>query len=116
MIWNNKKNFVSPFLIKQILKANCKYLVAGGENCEEWHDETDIININLYPNFQVPESEDVMTTWHDNEPLKEVIWFALNNTNFDYYDFNKFLLIQIDAKFSNDEIKKIVDEEWYWKQ
>ena len=70
MIWNNKKNFVSPFLIKQILKANCKYLVAGGENCEEWHDETDIININLYPNFQVPESEDVMTTWHDNEPLK----------------------------------------------
>ncbi len=116
MVWNNRENFVSPVLIEQLLKANCKYIVVGGKNCEKWHDYADEIHISLYSDFQVPDSEHVMTTWHDNEPLEEVIWFTLNNTNFDSYEFNKFLFIQIDTKFSQDEIQKIIDKQWYWKE
>lgn len=112
IIWNNREDFVSPTLIEKILKANCKYFVAGGKDCEKRHDYADEINISLYPNFNPPDSKDVMTTWHEKESLKEVIWFALNNTNFDNHDFKNYLLIQIDTNFPKEDILKIINDIW----
>lgn len=115
MLWNDRENFVSSELIEEILKKGCRYFVAGGIDCEKWHDYTDEIHFNFYPDFQIPDSEHVMTTWHDNETLEEVIRFALNLTYFDDYQFDKFLFILIDSKLSEAEVVSIIDKEWYIK-
>jgi hypothetical protein len=36
-----------------------------------------------------------MTTWHDNEAIQDVVWFALTNTNFDAHDFHDYLALMI---------------------
>lgn len=108
MIWNNKEDFVSPPLIQKVLQENCKYFLAGGKNSENWHHYADEIHISLYPDFSPPDWEHVMTTWHENETLEEVMWFALNNTNFDHHDFKNYVLIEIDTHFSQMEILKLI--------
>lgn len=102
MLWNNREDFVSPALIEQLLKQNCKYFVAGGENCEEWHDCADEVQID----------EHVVTTWHKGQSLEEVVYFALNSTDFGNYEFDRFLFVQVGKKFSMDELRGIIEKSW----
>jgi len=38
-----------------------------------------------------------MTTWHAGESERDVAFFFVNNTNFDDYDFKKFLIVTMGA-------------------
>jgi hypothetical protein len=67
---------LSPF-IQKLFTSGCAYLLAWGKGCEAFHDLADEELVGLSErneNFQ-----EVMTTWHENEPLSEVLWFALNS-------------------------------------
>ena len=108
IVWNNKENFVSKPLIESLLKENCKYFLVGGYNCQEWENQADMTRYYLNPDNN--EEEFVMTTSHQDEPLNEVIWFALNNTNFDYHDFKNFLIVQIGQKYSKEEILDFINK------
>ena len=108
IVWNNHEGFISTALIEKLLKMHCKYFLAGGYNSQEWENTVDQIYLSLYPDFNPPESEHVMTTSHPNESLEEVVRFALNNTNFDHHDFKHFLIIQIGSNYSKEEILKFI--------
>jgi hypothetical protein len=115
MIWNNKKKFISSPLIKQLVNSKCKYFVTGGLNCEKWHDLADklilkLIYNNVYPNPDVPDNEFVMTTWHKKQPLEKIIFHGLNCTDFGNHKFRDYLIIQIKAGFSKQDILKTIDD------
>ena len=109
VLWNNVKDSLSPEPITQLLNANCKYIVAGGHDSEKWHDLADHLFISRYPDYAPPDSEHVMTTWHQDEPLEEVLWFGLNNTDFDDYRFTDYLVLQIGECYSPEYIGKLID-------
>jgi hypothetical protein len=48
ILWNNRPGYVADPLIEQLLQAECKYFVFGGEECEQWHDTADIFHLNHY--------------------------------------------------------------------
>ncbi len=63
-------------LVQNLVASGCAYLAAWGAGCEALHDIADQKIAEL--------SEDnrhlleVMTTWHDKEPLSEALWDLLN--------------------------------------
>ena len=61
---------------RRLLNAGAVYVCAWGPGCERLHDMCDEEREAL----PEPSEAVVMTTWHDNEPLTEVLWFVLTTT------------------------------------
>jgi hypothetical protein len=59
-----------------IVKSGCLYVVAWGVDCEKWHDSVDWAVLEVFKNGDIPDDRFVMTTWHNNEPLSEALWFV----------------------------------------
>ena len=55
--------------------SGCLYMMAWGKDCESWHDSVDLAR-DQFGYGEIPDDKFIMTTWHDDEPLKEVVWFA----------------------------------------
>ncbi len=75
---------VSPIfdVATQLLANGLAYLCAWGPDCERLHDIFDeaILGRELDGNAS-PETSNgtVMTTWHSNESLKEVLWYFVHS-------------------------------------
>lgn len=82
-------------LSAQLVAMDCRYMLAWGTNASSWDDSVDMAFLHTDPNFDPPSDRLVMTTWHDNETIQDVVWFALTNTNFDAHDFHDYLALMI---------------------
>jgi hypothetical protein len=61
-----------------LVKSGCLYMMAWGNNCSSWDDSVDYANLEEFNYEEIPKDKFVMTTWHENEPLEEVLGFANN--------------------------------------
>ena len=59
-----------------LVSAGCLYLMVWGEDAEVWHDGVDQAHLKEFDFGDVPDDRFVMTTWHDNESLEDVMFFA----------------------------------------
>lgn len=59
-----------------LVESGCLYMMAWGIDCGSWDTSVDIANLEKYDFKEVPEESFVSTTWHDDEPLSEVFWYA----------------------------------------
>lgn len=59
-----------------LVQSGCLYAVTWGRDCEKWHDSVDGANLREFDYGDIPDDRFVMTTWHENEPLEEALWFA----------------------------------------
>lgn len=66
------QNTVSNWLVQ----SGCRYMLAWGKKCCEWDTSVDLANLRAFGFGEIPDDEFVMTTWHAEEPLQEVFWFA----------------------------------------
>lgn len=63
--------------VARLLAASgCRYLLAWGEDCQAWHDAVDDA-VDEATGYEEPSDEQrLISTWHDDEDLDEVFWFA----------------------------------------
>jgi len=59
-----------------LVDSGCLYMMAWGQNCSSWDDSVDCAQIEKFLPDEAPDEEFVMTTWHDDETLESVFWFA----------------------------------------
>lgn len=59
-----------------LVASGCLYMMAWGKNCGSWDDSVDFANLEVFDYKEIPRDKSVMTTWHENVPLKEVYQFA----------------------------------------
>ena len=59
-----------------LVDSGCLYMMAWGPNCSSWDDSVDFAQIQKFLPDEAPDEEFVMTTWHDDETLESVFWFA----------------------------------------
>lgn len=78
-----------------LVKAGCLYMCALGVDCSSWDDSVDVANLEMFNFGDLPDENHVMTTWHENETLDEVIDFAVNSARHDYINSNDLLLLHI---------------------
>ncbi len=51
-------------------------MMAWGHECSLWDDSVDIASLERFNFEAVPLDKSIMTTWHENETLDDVFWFA----------------------------------------
>ena len=59
-----------------LIDANCACFMAWGTDCEAWHDALDDQLLARHAFGAIPDERRILTTWHDGEPLDEVMWFC----------------------------------------
>lgn len=59
-----------------LVKNGCLYVLAWGIDCSAWDDSVDHASLEVFDFGEIPEKSLVMTTWHDDESLKDVFSFA----------------------------------------
>lgn len=59
-----------------LLKTSCLYLMAWGEQSTSWNDAVDMANLKAFNFAYIQDEKFIITTWHDNETLYDVFFFA----------------------------------------
>lgn len=62
----------------RLIQRGASYVCCWGPGCQRLHDCFD--EAELHPDADTLDGRLIMTTWHDAEPLEEMVWFALNST------------------------------------
>lgn len=78
-----------------LVSSGCRYMLAWGKGCSSWDDAVDEANLERFDYGDIPDEETVMTTWHEDEDLEEVFWFAKNRAKHPVLDLNDAVLIHI---------------------
>ena len=78
-----------------IYNIGSRYVVAWGQDCEDWHDSVDTANLDaFYPN-EVPDADHVMTTWHSDETRWQAFWFAGHRASHPLVELGETIILHI---------------------
>ena len=99
---------------KWLVTSGCLYMMAWGPACTTWDDSVDWAVRVIYPGDETPDEKFVMTTWHDDESLEEVFWFAQFNGSFNYNDVElvNALILDISDEHREDEMISLFDRSY----
>lgn len=78
---------------REIIHQGCRYAVCTGDQCSRWHDAIDLAFVDTNPDDITLDERFVMTSWHEKEPLEDVIFFFRYCTAFDYFTPQHFLVL-----------------------
>ncbi len=95
---------------KWLVDQGCLFMLAWGLECSSWDDSVDIANLEDFDYGDVPDDRFVMTTWHENEPLTDVIEFAVRSAWHDTQDLENFIFFHISDNCRQDEFTKLYAE------
>ncbi len=97
-----------------LIKTGCKYAVCAGHECSSWDDSIEIASMERYPNFEVPDDQHIMATWHENESVDDIVWFGLNLTNFDTHEFKHYLILFVGPQPGlRQEVEEAIQSGWF---
>jgi len=88
-----------------LVRSGCLYMMAWGNKCSSWDDSVDNANLEEYNFEEIPENKFVMTTWHEDEPLKEVFFFAKHNGFHSEVELENTLLLHVSNTNKEKEFK-----------
>lgn len=80
---------------RALILSGCRYAVCGGVGCSDWDNDVDLAWVMLDIEAKPAGLSHVTTSWHTDEPVEQVLWFALNCTDFDRYTFRDFRILVI---------------------
>jgi len=107
LLYSNQENVSDAEMMavaNWLLSSGCRYAVCAGIKCSEWHDAIDAADVIRDPAGQ----NVVMTSWHENESIQDIVWFWLNATNFDDVVFENYLALFIGDSKANSEIQSAI--------
>ena len=93
-------------LSEWLVRSGCLYMMAWGENCSSWDDSVDFANIDNFLPAEVPDDKFVITTWHENEPLEEVFWFAKNSAVHPTVRLDRTVLVHVSREEKGHNLLK----------
>ena len=94
-----------------LVAQGCRYAVCAGHQCSSWDDSIDFAYAE-HNDWQCNDENFVMTTWHDDESLEDIVFFFLCNTSFDYFYPEKSLVLVIgNAPDMLSEIKTEIEKQ-----
>jgi hypothetical protein len=60
---------------RSIVASGARYVAAWGHGCSSWDDSVDFAYLETDEDFQPPDQNLVMTTWHENQSAEEAFEF-----------------------------------------
>lgn len=86
-----------------LVKTGCLNMLAWGRECSSWDDSVDHANLEAFDYEDIPDEHFVMTTWHENQTLDEVIEFAKFSNKYDDPKLEKLLFLHIGSQDRHNE-------------
>ncbi len=95
-------------LITNALSCGARSVLCGGSYCSRLHDEFDLVLVEDETNGVVAYCDSragqfVVTTWHDDEPVDEILWQAACLDSHGHDDFESDTPQIMIALLANDE-------------
>jgi hypothetical protein len=78
-----------------LVESGCLYMMTWGEGCSSWNDAVNLANLGMYNFGEIPDDHLVITTCHENEPLKEVFWFAKHTAMHPCFALDNVVLLHL---------------------
>ena len=78
-----------------LVASGCRSMLAWGKECESWHDAVDDANLEAFDYEDIPPEQHVMTTWHADEDLDEVFWFARHRASHPAVRFSTAVILHV---------------------
>ena len=75
----------------EFVRQGCRYAVCRGSDCSSWDDSIDMVCV--MDEIEGRSGPFVMTTWHDDEPIEDVVEFFAVNTRFDDWAAQVFVVL-----------------------
>ena len=97
-------------LSRSLVDSGCLHAMAWGLDCSLWDDSVDYANIEKFGDGGIPDDQLVMTTWHTDDSLEDVVRFAKIDAIFSYTDEPLTKLLVLDLR---DESRAEVIEELF---
>jgi hypothetical protein len=92
-----------------LVQSGCLYLMAWGVDCSSWDDSVDWSNLEMFDFKDIPDEAFVMTTWHEDEPLRDTFWFAKNNASHPAGCFLSTVLVHVGPVERSQELLREFD-------
>lgn len=91
-----------------LVRTGCRFMMAWGVDCSLWDDSVDYANIMQFFPAEIPESQFVMTTWHDKDTLEDVFFYAKHNMHSSFNDvkYDSLVVLDLGQDDRSDEIKE----------
>ena len=90
--------------------SGCRFMMAWGRRCSAWHDCVDEANLERFDFSEIPDADFIMTTWHEDEPLKEVFWFAKIAAHHPTLELKNVVLLHISSIDRENEFLGLLRE------
>lgn len=87
-----------------IARSSCLYVMAWGRACSSWDDSVDMANIEAFDFADVPDDKFIITTWHTDDTVQEVFWFAKRNALHPTVELESTVLLHIAADERKGEL------------
>jgi|GEM_PF-2229936 len=81
-------------IISDIVNSSCRYALTFGHGCELWHD---VFDETIVGDGTEEPSRFIMTTWHDAEPIEDVVDFLCLNTSYDDFESERLAIVFVGA-------------------
>ena len=78
-----------------LVQSGCLYMMAWGYEPSSWDDSVDAATLEAHGWNGVPVKDKVWTTWHEDEDLSKVFWFAKNIAAHDHARLEDTLIVHI---------------------
>ena len=97
----------------EIVRQGCRFAVCTGHDCSRWDDAIDYAFLATSPDFSPPDERLVMTTWHENEPLEEVVAYYRRNTAFGDFAPRHFLVLLLGGEAEIEgRVRSLIEKEF----
>ena len=78
-----------------LVQSGCLFMMAWGKECSTWDNSVDFANLETFNFENIPDDKFVYTTWHEDEPLKEVFWFSKHSADHPEIEISSTLVLHI---------------------
>jgi hypothetical protein len=82
-------------ITSDIVSSRCRYALTFGHDCEVWHD---VIDWTCVGDGTVG-ARFLMTTWHDDEPIEDVVDYLWWNTCYEEFASERLAVVIIGVDF-----------------
>jgi len=89
-----------------LVASGCLYMMAWGKECSSWDGSVDLANLEAFDSEEIPSEHLVITTWHEDEPLKEVFWFSKHTAMHPCFRLGNTVLLHLSPVEREEELGK----------
>jgi hypothetical protein len=78
-----------------LVDSGCLYMMAWGSDSTSWEESVQLANRKAFDTPEIPDQSLIITTGHEEEPLKDVFWFGKYTATHACFKLENLLILHL---------------------